>query len=110
MQSRADSYLSALPSLIKQGGSPLSLEAPCCLTPTLSPRFKLQLELEAKSQPNASWFPLRRRTTLPASRAWLQKPRKQQSYPEKVILCVCFSRQLLCAEAACFFNHFYVYR
>lgn len=84
---------------------PLSLQAPCCLTPAIYPRFKLQVGLEAKSQPNASWFPLRRQTKLPASRAWLQKPKRQQAYPEKVILCVCSYMQLLSLqEATHFFN------
>lgn len=81
-QSCRTSYLGALRWLIERGASPLSLQAPCCLTPAIYPRFKLQVGLEAKSQPNASWFPLRRRTKLPASRAWLPKPTGQQASPE----------------------------
>ena len=76
--------------LIKQGGSPLSLQAPCCLTLVIYSCFKLQLGLKAKRQPNASWFPLRRLTKLPANGAWLQKPKKQQAYPKKVTVCICF--------------------
>lgn len=79
------SYLGVLRCLREQGGSPLSLQAPCCLTPAIYPRFKLQAGLGAKSQPTASWLPLRRRPELPAGRAWPQKPTEQQAPPGKVM-------------------------
>lgn len=82
-----DSYLNALWCLVKLGDFPLSLQAPCCLTPAIYPRFKLQLGLEAKSQPNASWLSLRKERSRQPAALGYGSPRSSP-YPERVILCM----------------------